>query len=235
MRLIVALDAADAAAMAADQVAAACRRAIPERTRAVIAVSGGTTPWLMLEHLRTLDLPWDRIHVAQVDERIAPYGDPERNLVRLERLLVTDGPLPCEHLLAMPVEATNLEVAAADYLQRLETLAGRPLVLDLVQLGLGADGHTASLVPGDPVLDVATRDAALTGYYQGRQRMTLTIPALNRARQRLWLVTGRAKAARLAELMAGDLRGDAPAMRISREDACIVADQDALRADPCRG
>jgi 6-phosphogluconolactonase len=228
LRLIAATDATDAAATAAKQISAACTRAVPERTRAVIAVSGGSTPRLMLEHLRTLDLPWDRIHVAQVDERVAPTGDAERNLTLLERILVSEGPLPREHLHAMPVDAANLEVAAAEYLQRLETLAGRPLVLDLVQLGLGTDGHTASLVPGDPVLDVATRDVALTGDYQGRVRMTLTFPALNRARQRLWLVTGAAKAAPLAELLAGDAASTAPAMRVSRADACVIADRDAL-------
>ena len=237
MRLIRTADATVAAAVAADEVASVCRRAVTERGVAVIAVSGGETPWRMLERLRSLDLPWQRTYVAQVDERVAPHGDPRRNLARLEQSLVTDGPLPRAHLLVMPVEADDLEVAAADYQRRLEALAGRPLVLDLVQLGLGTDGHTASLVPGDPVLDVVDRDVALSGVYQGLPRMTLTLPALDRARRRLWLVTGAAKAARVAELLAGEAASDAPALRVTRAEAALIADEAALAlatADPPR-
>lgn len=226
--MIRAADAAAAAAIAADEIADACRRAVAERGHAVIAVSGGETPWRMLERLRTLDLPWDRMHVAQVDERVAPRGSPRRNLTRLERILVDEGPLPRGQLLAMPVEAGDSGVAAMEYQRRLETVAGRPLRLDLVQLGLGTDGHTASLVPGDPVLEVIDRDVATSLPYQGQPRMTLTYPALDRARRRLWLVTGAAKAASLAGLLAGDPASDAPASRVSRADAVVVADELAL-------
>jgi 6-phosphogluconolactonase len=222
VRLIRAGDAEQAAVIAAEEIAAACRAAIAARGRAVLAVSGGATPWRMLERLRTLELPWREVFVAQVDERVAPYGDPGRNLTRLEQLLVTEGPLPGEHLLAMPVESRDLDRAPNDYQRRLEALAGIPLVLDLVQLGLGADGHTASLVPGDPVLAVADRDVALSREYQGHLRMTLTLPALARARARLWLVTGAGKAERLRELLDGG--GDAPAARVPREGAVVIAD-----------
>jgi len=228
LRLIRAADAAHAAALAAAELAAACLEAVAERGTATIGVSGGTTPWLMLERFRELELPWTRICVAQVDERLAPRGDARRNLTRLERDLVATGPLPRGNLLDMPVEAADPWHAASEYQARLESVAGRPAVFDVVQLGLGTDGHTASLVPHDPVLEIGDRDVALSGEYQGLRRMTLTFPALNRARRRLWLVTGPAKAARLTELLAGDPSSDAPALRVARAATVVVADAGAL-------
>lgn len=228
MHLIATPDAGAAALAAAQEIAVTCREAVAARGLALIAVSGGETPWRMLERLRGLDLPWDRIHVAQVDERIAPRGDPRRNLARLAEVLVRDGPLPGRQLLAMPVEADDADEAAVGYQRLLERLGGTPLRLDLVQLGLGGDGHTASLVPGDPVLEVADRDVATSGEYQGLRRMTLTYPAIDRARRRLWLVTGAAKAPRLAELLDDASADDAPAVRVSRAQACVVADREAL-------
>jgi 6-phosphogluconolactonase len=222
MQVIRTPDAAAAAARAADEVAAACREAISERGAALIAVSGGETPWLMLEELRTRNLPWDRLRIAQVDERIAPRGDPRRNLTRLEQILVAGGPLPRANLLAMPVDEADPARAAGDYQRLLESQGGRPLQLDLVHLGLGNDGHTASLVPDDPVLDVHDRDVALTREYQGLRRMTLTLPALGRARRRLWLVSGTAKAARLQQLLAG--AGGIPAVRVPRHSALVICD-----------
>lgn len=223
-------DAESAAALAAAVIAAACREAIAERGLAAIALSGGETPWRMLEKLRTLTLPWSSVLVAQVDERIAPHDDASRNLTRMERILVAEGPLPPANLLAMPVEDPDTEAACAGYQQRLESLVGRPPVLDLVQLGLGTDGHTASLVPGDPVLEIRDRDIAVTGLYHGQRRMTLTLPALARARTRLWLVTGAAKSARLGELLDGN--GDIPALRLPRERTDVVADAAALGTRP---
>jgi 6-phosphogluconolactonase len=228
VRLIATADAGAAAVAAAQEIAASCREAVAARGLALVAVSGGETPWRMLEQLRGLDLPWQRIHVAQVDERIAPRGDPRRNLGRLEQILVREGPLPERQLLAMPVEAADVDAAARSYQRLLEGSGGRPLQLDLVQLGLGSDGHTASLVPGDPVLEAVDRDVAVSGEYQGLSRMTLTYPAIDRARRRLWLVTGAAKAARLAELLAAASADGAPSVRVSRADASVVADREAL-------
>ena len=222
MQVIRTLDAAASAARAADEIAAACREGVSERGAALIAVSGGETPWLMLEQLRTLDLAWDRLRVAQVDERITLRGDPRRNLMRLEQILVAGGPLPRANLLAMPVDDADPAQAACDYQRLLESHGGRPLQLDLVHLGLGSDGHTASLVPGDPVLEVHDRDVAVTGEYQGLRRMTLTLPALGRARRRLWLVSGAAKAARLQQLLAGV--GEIPAVRVPRHSTLVICD-----------
>ena len=158
----------------------------------------------MLRALANEDVPWKDVHVFQVDERVAPAGDPDRNLTHLSESLLSHAPLPPSQIHAMPVESSDLEAAARDYAKTLETLAGSPPVLDLAHLGLGPDGHTASLVPGDPVLEVRDRDVALTGVYQGRRRMTLTYPALNRSRRILWLVTGSEKVPMLARLRAGD-------------------------------
>ena len=229
MQLKIARDAQRAAEIAAAEIANACADAVAIRGMALIALSGGETPWLMARELGRHDLPWRYIFVAQVDERVAPRAAAARNLTRLEQILVHEGPLPAANLLPMPVEAADVEDAAAEYQRRLESRAGTPLVLDLVQLGLGADGHTASLVPGDPVLAVRDRDVAVTGAYQERRRMTLTLPAIDRARRRLWLVTGRAKRAPLAELLAGT--GVSPAPEVSRANAIVVADEDAAGPD----
>jgi 6-phosphogluconolactonase len=225
VRLIVADDAQAAARLAADELVRACLAAIDARGRACLAVSGGTTPWPMLQAFAGATLPWSAIVVAQVDERCVPLEDPRRNLRELQRLLVEQGPLPVEHLLAMPVEQAPPDAAAAAYATRLATVLGADPVFDMVQLGLGEDGHTASLVPHDPVLQVADRAVAVTQPYQATRRMTLTYPVLARARERVWLVTGAVKATALQDLLEG--RGDAPAGRLPREDSVVVADRAA--------
>ncbi|MFO1515293.1 MAG: 6-phosphogluconolactonase, partial [Verrucomicrobiota bacterium] len=169
------------------------------------------------------DVPWPQFHVFQVDERIAPAGDPDRNLTHLRESLLSHAPLPAANLHAMPVEEKDLEAAAASYARELQSLAGVPPVLDLAHLGLGSDGHTASLVPNDPVLEVRDREVALTGVYLGRRRMTLTYPALNRARNILWLATGVEKTAMLRRLRDGDVA--IPAGRVRRENALVLADR----------
>ena len=168
------------------------------------------------------------MHVVQVDERIAPPGDPDRNLTHLCASLLEQAPLRPEQIYAMPVEDKDLEAAAASYVQTLQEIAGTPPVLDLTHLGLGPDGHTASLVPGDPVCDINDADVAMTGIYQGRRRMTLTYPMLNRSRRILWLVTGAEKAGMLVRLRAGDI--SIPAGRIRQDKALILADGAAVAA-----
>jgi 6-phosphogluconolactonase len=165
-------------------------------------------------------------HIVQVDERVAPAGDPDRNLTHLRESLLTHVQrLREDQVHPMPVEAAELDEAAAQYARTLAELAGSPPVLDLIHLGLGPDGHTASLVPGDPVLDVTGRDVALTRLYNGRQRMTLTYPVIDRAQRVLWLVTGEDKASPLSRLLAGD--PSIPAGRVSQQQAIVVADRSA--------
>lgn len=210
---------------AAKRIADDAIAAVAARGKFVMAVSGGRTPWIMLRALANEALPWEHIHVVQVDERVAPAGHADRNLTHLQESLLQHSPISPEHIHAMPVESPNLEAAAVQYASTLVSIAGSPPTLDLVHLGLGPDGHTASLVPGDPVLDVTDSDVALTGVYQGRRRMTLTYPAINRARRILWLTTGSEKAGMLARLRKGD--ASIPAGRVRQDRALLFADRAA--------
>lgn len=223
MELEVHKDAEAAAQAAAIFIAAAARESIAARGRFVMAVSGGHTPWIMLRALAHEGVPWEAVHFVQVDERIAPAGNPDRNLTHLLETLRQIDSLSTDHIHAMPVEAPDLELAASQYAKVLNQIAGSPAVLDLVHLGLGPDGHTASLIPGDPVLEVDDADVALTGVYQGRRRMTLTYPIINRARQVLWLATGKDKAEILGRLRDGDT--SIPSGRIEKEHALMIADR----------
>ncbi|MGH9446284.1 MAG: 6-phosphogluconolactonase [Terriglobia bacterium] len=225
MKLETLSDADTVARVGAATIAADARAAIAARGRFALAVSGGHTPWIMLRALATEDMPWPSVHVFQVDERVAPDGHPDRNLTHLRESLLQHAPLPPEQIHAMPVESLDLEAAAIEYARTLQEIAGSPPVLDLVHLGLGFDGHTASLVPGDRVLDITDTDVALTGIYQGRRRMTLTYPTLNRARRVLWVVTGSEKTEMLRRLRDGDAA--IPAGRVRREQALVLADRTA--------
>jgi 6-phosphogluconolactonase len=225
MKVEVFSDADAVARQAAALIATEARAAVAARGRFIVAVSGGHTPRAMLRALSREDVPWPNVYVTQVDERVAPAGDPDRNLTHIRESL--HAPLRPEQILAMPVEAPDLQAAVARYAAALEGIAGSPPVLDLVHLGLGPDGHTASLVPGDHVLDVTDADVALTGLYQGRRRMTLTYPMINRARRILWLVTGSEKVEMLGRLRKGDV--SIPAGRVRQDQAIIFADQAAAQ------
>jgi 6-phosphogluconolactonase len=216
----------DVARKAAATIAGDARAAVATHGRFNIAVSGGKTPWVMLRDLANEDVPWDNVHVYQVDERVAPPGDPDRNLTHLRESLLSHVPLKPEQIYAMPVEKPDLNAAAAQYAVTLSKTAGTPPVLDLVHLGMGPDGHTASLVPSDPVLQITDRDVAITGEYMGRRRMTLTYPILNRSRRILWLVTGADKVPMLKRLVDGDT--SIPSGRIAREQALLLADKAAM-------
>ena len=226
MEIRVLGDADAVAREAAQIIAAEARAAVAARGRFVLAVSGGRTPWKMLRALAGEPVPWPAVHMFQVDERVAPAGDADRNLTHLRESLLEHAPLPPRQLYAMPAEEPDQEAAAVRYAQTLQQVAGSPPTLDLVHLGLGPDGHTASLVPGDPVLDVKDTDVALTGIYQRRRRMTLTFPLLNRSRRILWLITGSDKAEMLARLRRRD--ESIPAGRICQDRALLLADQAAV-------
>ena len=225
MKMEVLADAEAVARAAATLIAAEARTAVRARGRFSVAVSGGQTPWQMLRLLAREEVPWDGVHVFQVDERVAPAGHPDRNLTHLRESLLQHAPLCPEQIHPMPVESLDLEGAATQYALALREIGGTPPVLDLVHLGLGPDGHTASLVPGDPVLDVTDEDVAVTEAYQGRRRMTMTYPMLNRARRVLWVVTGREKGEMLRRLRDGDT--SIPAGRVHREQALLLADRAA--------
>ena len=225
MEIEILPDADSVAQRGAAIVAGEARAAVAARGQFVVAVSGGSTPWRMLRALAGEEIPWEGVHVVQVDERVAPAGHPDRNLTRLRENLLGHTPLRPERIHAMPVESSDLEASAAQYAQTLREIAGSPPVLDLVHLGLGPDGHTASLVPGDPALGVTGADVALTGVYQGRRRMTLTYPVINRSRRVLWLVTGSGKAGMLRRLRDAD--PSIPAGRILGDRALVLADRAA--------
>jgi 6-phosphogluconolactonase len=213
--LVIVPDAASMATRAASLVAERSRGVVAERGRFTFAVSGGRTPWAMFSELARQEVPWSAVEIYQVDERVAPDGDPGRNLTHLRQSL---GQAPAK-VLAMPVEAPDLEAAAASYAELL------PDRFDLVHLGLGPDGHTASLVPGDPVLEVHDRLVAVTQPYQEHRRMTLTYPGLARADEILWLITGEDKREALSRLLAGD--NSIPAGRVNAQHSTILADSSA--------
>jgi len=207
---------------AAERIAKVAREAVTERGRCALAFSGGTTPWRAFSALAEEDVPWDRVHLFQVDERVAPSGDPERNDSHLKEALIDRIAIPSANVHTMPVEKEDLDERARRYEAILRQIAGTPPVLDLVQLGLGEDGHTASLFPGDAALGVVDSEVAVTGLNRGWRRMTLTFPAIDRARCILWLVTGSGKAVALERLRAGDR--SIPAGRVRSDRAVLLVD-----------
>ena len=224
MDLVVAPDDRAAAATGAELLAGWLTAAVDARGAATVAVSGGRTPWLLFANLAERDLPWDAITVFQVDERLAPDGSDERNLTHLAAALA-----------AAPVRIVPMAAATADPDVAADRYgAGLPERFDVVHLGLGPDGHTASLVPGDPVCDVTDRPVALTAApYQGCRRMTLTAPVLTAARRQLWVVTGDAKRPVLPRLLAADPQ--IPAGRVVTAEAIVVADTAAAGPDGVPG
>ncbi len=214
---------------AVDVIVAAAAEAIDERGIFTLAVSGGSTPRRMLEVMANRSgIDWRRVHIFQVDERIAPDGDPDRNATMLHEALLTDDFL-AQHTLGgvwlMPVASDDTDAATA-YAATIDELAGSPVVFDLIQLGLGDDGHTASLIPGDPILSVEDRDVAVTGDYNGRRRLSLTWPVLDRAKQQLWVIAGASKGPALAHYLNAD--PSIPASLPTQARATVLVDEAAF-------
>ena len=226
MRIEVLADEHAVAEAAAALIAQRARAAVALRGRFVLALSGGRTPWLMLAALARMELPWADLRVVQVDERVAPAGAAERNLTRIRESLGSRLPLFAGNVHPMPVEASDLDAAVLAYASTLRAVAGTPVILDLVHLGLGADGHTASLVPADAALDVEDADVTLAGPYQGTRRMTLTLPVIRRAREVMFVITGADKSAMLARLRAHDPL--IPAGRVENARTVVLADTAAV-------
>ena len=226
MRVEYSANAELASLQAAGRIAEACREAVQERGHCVIALSGGSTPRGMLAHLARQDVPWQAVVIVQVDERYAPDGDAERNLTDLENYLVEPAGIPVENILAMPVRVGDEDRAAAEYAESLCAAAGSPPAIDVVHLGLGGDGHTASLLPGDTLCDEDSDYTGNTGPYGGYRRMSLTYAAINGAREIVWLVTGSSKQKALQQLLDGDPA--IPASGVRRDNAIIFTDQQGL-------
>jgi 6-phosphogluconolactonase len=214
------LPAGAAAERFATLIAMRARALVDATGTCSLALSGGSGPWRSFRLLADEDVPWQSVEIFQVDERVAPMGDDDRNLTHMEKSLPAAA---WARMHPMPVDDSDLEAAAAQYASLL------PERLGVAHLGLGPDGHTASLVPGDAVLEVRDRDVALTATeYQGRRRMTLTYPMLDRSRELLWLITGESKAEPLRLLLAGD--PSIPAGRLRPRRSLIVADAAASGA-----
>lgn len=218
MDIVVAPDPREAASEAASWIARQLRNAVSRRGAASIALSGGSTPALMLAQLADLSVPWSATTIFQVDERVAPDGDPDRNATMLD---VLRSHRPSIRL--MPVTASDLLAAMHQYAALL------PDRLDIVHLGVGDDGHTASWPPGDPVINDVEM-VAMSGEYQGRMRMTLTVPVVNAARRRLVLATGTAKAPIIERWLLHDHA--LPVDRVGRGNTTVVLDTPAAARLP---
>ena len=227
MEWITCEDIATAERAAAELIARQLTRAAGERGRATLAISGGRTPWRMFERLAEQPLNWSQLQLFQVDERIVPLAHEARNWQRfLASPLASRIPSAQRH--AMPVDIENPAEAAAHYAKSLVDWTGEPPVLDVVHLGLGEDGHTASLFAGDPLLNDSEHSVGVSRLYEGHRRLSLTLPTINRARCIVWLVAGRSRQAAMTRLFAGDAA--IVASRVQRDRATCISDPDAAPA-----
>lgn len=225
MKAEVLADIRSVASRAAGIIAEQARECFAVRGRFVVAVSGGSAVRTMLRMLGKEEIPWGGVYVVQGHERIGPLGNRDSNLPDVREALMEDTPIDPNHIYPMPVRHHDLNAAAGEYASTLRALCGNPPVIDLVQLELFSSGRTAALLPSDPALQVIDRDVAVTEVHEERRLMTLTYPAINRARQILWMVTGSEKMKALAQLRSCDL--SIPASHVSRGQALVLTDQAA--------
>lgn len=221
MKVRTEVDAGKAAVAAATYIAERARQAIAGRRRFALALSGGSSPLPMFDALAAADIEWGCVHLYQVDERLVPADSPARNFTAIRERLLERVAIPAGQVHPMPVARCDPRAAAADYADTLKRTLKPAGILDLVHLGLGADGHTASLLPGDPAL-LETADVIVSQPYQGTRRLSLSRAVLSAARGRVWLVTGADKQDALARLLDGDL--DIPAGRLDRRDSTVFTD-----------
>lgn len=230
MKICVYPTATEATEAAALLFAEQAIEAVRAHGRCVVAVSGGKTPEPMFRSAAQLAIPWTTLDVFQVDERVVDTSDSRRNAAVVRETWIAPGLLPSERFFPMPVESADIAAGARQYARLLENSAGSPPTIDLVHLGLGDDGHTASLVPGDSLIDDDQQLVGLSVPYQGVRRMTLMPRVLNRSSAQLWLVLGTSKAMALRGLWLNDRV--LPATHIDRARATVIADLAAAAALP---
>lgn len=221
----VSKDVAGAESAAAAFIAQCLRHAVQERGLATLAISGGRSPWGMFERLSDQSVEWDQVHVLQVDERIVPLDDSARNWSQfLEGALAQRIPPQNRH--PMPVEADDVELAIGRYSATLIQWAGVPPQLDVVHLGLGQDGHTASLFADDVLLQDRRHWVGVSKVYEGHRRLTLTLPVLNSARSVVWFAVGAGRREILKRLREGD--ESIAAGHVRRDRAVVFTDAAAV-------
>ena len=224
MEWITSDNAVTAEVAASEFIARELMQAVRERGRATLAFSGGRTPWGMFEQLASHEVNWSAVHLLQVDERIVPPDHEARNWRQfLAGALASRVPRDNQH--AMPVEIEGPDMAAGQYARILAECSGDPPTLDIVHLGIGADGHTASLFIDDSLIGETQRTVAVSRSYEGYRRLTLTLPVLNRARHVVWFAVGAARRAALARLYEGDTA--IPASHVQRDHATCFTDREA--------
>ncbi len=186
------------------------RTALTERQSCSIALSGGSTPQPLYAALALADLPWDRIQIFWGDERYVPASNPDSNYGMTRRVWLDLVPIPAANVHPMPTDLSQPQLAAAEYDRQITAHfgleSGSIPVFDIVLLGMGDDGHTASLFPHTTALSVVDR-LVTVGDKDGQPRLTFTFPLINQARSTIFLVSGASKQTALTAVFAstGDI------------------------------
>jgi len=232
--LVLCADLESLSRQAAERLAAAVAAEAPRRRPFALALAGGATPRRLYELLAAepyrSTLPWKQLHFFWGDERLVPHDHKDSNYRVAHDALLSKVPVPSENLHTFPMHFSPDEAARA-YEARLRAHFGERRgvpVFDLVLLGLGADGHTASLFPGASALDETKRLVVTHRAAGGPARVTLTLPVINRARRVLFLVAGADKAAALRMAIEG--KGKLPAQRVAPAKGDLLWFVDAAAA-----